>query len=338
MIPSFTSDEFASGAARAYVDQLAVTQVRAGERGTWIAVPPFNRIERNSVPLVGCHVTRPGAPDAPVFDRAAILVANELDTNELHVAPAFPPPEYAEAPPRAGGQATTGFGFSLELCDRLALPERPGRYALWMIVRERVSPRVGFFREHDPSVFRDPAVDEFLRRAQAERGPAPIFPPPGPPVGRVLPRYGEAEVPELDTPELGVALELPRVSFADEPVLVRGRFRLPARPFERCPFEPRPEHGPDERGPSAIVGVRLLVTASDQIGPQVHELALPSFTRFHPSEARPLVTGGFALDLLALPGAWNTPRTYFIYVVAGGRLSGPHTLSLVTREMVPGAA
>ncbi|MFO7565274.1 MAG: hypothetical protein R6X02_21710 [Enhygromyxa sp.] len=338
MIPGFTTDEFASGAARTHVDLLAVDQVLAGERGTWIAVPPTNIIEGGSVPLVGCHVTRPGAPDSPVFERAAILVANELDTNELHVAPAFPPPEYIESPPAAGGQAMTGFGFSLDVCERLALPERPGRYALWMIVRERVTSMVKFRREHDPSVFRDSAVEEFLRRAQAERGPPAINPPPGPPVGRVLPRYGEAEVQELETPDCGVVLELPRVSFANEPVIVRGRFRLPARPYERCPFQPPPVDGPDDRGPSAIVGVRLVVTASDQIGPQVHELALPSFTRFHPSEARPLVSGGFALDLLALPGAWKTPRTYFIYVVASGRLTGPYTLSLVTREMVPGAA
>ncbi|HVI01458.1 MAG TPA: hypothetical protein VM869_22220 [Enhygromyxa sp.] len=263
MIPGFTTDEFASGAARAYVDSLAVDQVLAGERGTWIAVPPSNIIEHGSVPLVGCHVTRPGAPDAPLLDGAAILVANELDTNELHVAPAFAPPEFIEAPPKAGGQATTGFGFSLDLCDRLALPERPGRYALWMIVRERVTSMVKFRREHDPSVFRDPAVDEFLRRAQAEREPT-IHPPPGPPVGRTLPRYGEAEAQDLEAPDYGVTLELPRVSFADEPVVIRGRFRLPARPYERCPHQPPPVHGPDERGPSAIVGVRLVVTASDQ--------------------------------------------------------------------------
>jgi hypothetical protein len=346
VIPSFSADQFASGAARDYFDQLAVTQLLAGERGTWIAVPPTNVIERGSVPLVGCHVTRPNAPDAPVFDSAAILVACELDTNELYVAPAFPPPEYIEDPPKAGAQATTGFGFSLELCERLSLPKRPGRYALWMIVRERVTSAVRFRREHDPSVFRDPEVEAFLRRAQAERGPPTINPPPGPPPGlslgpslvRALPRYGDDELPGPELPDYGVALELPRVGFTDEPVVLRGSFRLPARDYERCPYQPQPEHKADDRGPSAIMGVRLVVTASDQIGPQVHELALPSFTRFHPSEVRPLVSGRFALDLLALPGAWSSPRTYFIYVVAGGRLTGPHKLALVTREMIPGVS
>jgi hypothetical protein len=338
VIRSFTADEFASGAARRYFDDLAVTQLLAGELGTWISVPPINVIESGSVPLVGCHVTRPGAPDAPVFDGAAILVACELDTNEVFVAPAFPPLEEALPPPAGGGQATTGFGFSRVVCERLALPKRPGRYALWMIVRERVTEPVRFRLERDPSRFRDRAAEEFLRRAQAERGPAPINPPPTiSTAASALPRYGETiEGPEL--PTRGLVLEVPRVSFNDEPVELRGSFRLPALAHERCPPEPQPLHGPDTRGPSAIVDVRLVVTASDQIGPQVHELALPSYTRFHVDEQRPLVSGRFAIDLLALPEVWKSPRTYFIYVVAGGQLSGPYPLALVTRAMVPRAS
>ncbi len=340
MIPSFSADEFADGSALDHCERLAVAKVVEGERGTWIAVPPTNVLERGSVPLVGCHVTRPGAPDAPLFDRAAILVACELETNEIHVAPAYPPPSFLDEPVVGGSQAMTGFGFSLEVCERLALPKRPGRYIMWMIVRERVSPPVMFRWVHDPSAFHDSEAEAFLHQAQAKRGPPPINPPPRHP----LPRYAgledtnttlEISYPEI--PERGVALELPRVSFVDEPVVVSGSFRLMPRAHERFPHEPAPIHGPDLRGPSAVMNVRLVVTASDQIGPQVHALALPSFTRFHPSEKRPLLSGRFAFDWLALPEVWRSPRTYFIYVVAGGQLSGPHQLALVTRDMIPGS-
>ena len=131
-------------------------------------------------------------------------------------------------------------------------------------------------------------------------------------------------------------IELPRVSFVDRPVVVRGSFRLAPRAHERAPYEPPPERGPDERGPSAVFDLRFVVTASDEAGPQVHTLALPSFTRFHPSETRPQLSGSFAFDWLALPGVWTQARTYFVYAIISGQLSGPYPLALVTRDMVPG--
>ncbi|HVI01459.1 MAG TPA: hypothetical protein VM869_22225, partial [Enhygromyxa sp.] len=47
--------------------------------GTWIAVPPSNIIEHGSVPLVGCHVTRPGAPDAPLLDGEDLVDGEIVD-------------------------------------------------------------------------------------------------------------------------------------------------------------------------------------------------------------------------------------------------------------------
>lgn len=347
MIPSFSVDAFDDGSALRHCEALATRQLVAGERGIWITVPHTNVIERGSLPLVGAHVTQPGAPDAPLFDRAALIVICELESQELFVAPAYPPPEVYEPPAASGGTARTGFAFSLELCDRVTLPRRPGRYMMWMVVRERVSAPVRFQMIHDPSVFRDEEAEAFLRRAQAEAGPRSVSPPPRYPLPRYagLERSSEPSVaPEgyvpvtlLDAPERGgVRLEFPRVSFVEGPVIVRGSFRLVPRAHERAAYEAPPEHGPDERGPSAVFDLRLIVTASDEVGPQVHALALPSFTRFHPSEARPQLSGSFAFDWLALPGVWTQARTYFVYAMLGGQLSGPHPLALVTRDMVPG--
>jgi hypothetical protein len=334
--PRLPEDAFFTGEAEQALWDAMVERVRAGLRGTVIAAPAFVGLEAGRFPIAGFHVTRPGAVVAPSFWEHALVTAVCLETNELHVGRAFDAEAAGEAGP-GSGKGVTGFTFQFDALKGLKLPSRPGTYLVALVVRESVSNRVTVRLGPSPARFQDPAVGAFVARRLAESPPRAVWPEPGEP----LPAYGpRAKAPPVPAgPGIALAVERVLLLEAGARCPLSGSFRLPVLPQEivRETAKGGPAPGRSLQGgarPTAVLSITLLVTGSDSPGPFVASLAVPSFDALQPGQPRPVATGAFALDLLALPGMRPEPRTHFVYAFCGEVLAGPVATAFVAQDML----
>jgi hypothetical protein len=309
--------------------ELALLRAMREERtGVAIAAPPALPAEGDAFVVHGIDVVPLAALRAHRFATSAIVVVSRADTAETFAATVSPPPQVLpdEAPDAGdGANGLTGWAFSVDLFDRLALPRKPGAYVVRVIVRDLVSNAV---RTELRPRYRDPEVERFLRQRLLDAGPPPVWPL----VGQAGARYGEVpEAPPVPA-KGGIALEADRVVLLADKArcTLRGSFRLVAHEHEVV----RDGHARAdvrERRPTAVVAVPLVITGSAFAGPCVLNLALPSYDPVDPSL---VVTGRFELDLLGLPGMARAPQTNFLYAVRGEHLASA-VAALVTPDMLP---
>lgn len=86
-------------------------------------------------------------------------------------------------------------------------------------------------------------------------------------------------------------------------------------------------------GPGVFVFVKVEFAADGTLG--IVPLKAPSYDPIPPGEKAPMVTGHFALDLLAAGAMARLPQTVFVYAFSGEALEGPVPVGLVTEAMLP---
>jgi hypothetical protein len=74
--------------------------------------------------------------------------------------------------------------------------------------------------------------------------------------------------------------------------------------------------------------VTLVITGSENPGPFVVPLRVPSFDR-HAAGNDASVTAHFAVDLFHLAPLAATPQTYFVYAFTAGGHAGPSPIAVV---------
>lgn len=304
-----------------------VAAMGRGQRGTVLDAPDVVELPaRETLPLVGCHI----APDAEVsqwrFVEEAVLVAVAPVSGRCRVATVFAPPDEPLPPlPLPQGEASDGAigsTFALDLFERPGLPREADDWIVTVIARDQASNRVHLSVADDATVWRDPEALRFIAARRVAEGPPPPSPPPAP-AGQALPSYRHEPVsPPLEAGQ-GLALTVPRVVPLEPRArcVLAGCFRLPLQPHQRVAAA-RKVPG----GPSAVLPVTLVWTASDAPGAQSVTLQVPVYDL--PPEAAEAV-GYFALDLLALPALRVRPRTCFVYAFAGEAMAGPAAVAFV---------
>jgi len=333
---SLRNDEFWGDYTRTTDEVLE----RLGERdflGLVIDAPTRVVIDtRASAPVVGWWI-RTFREDR-LLDAASqtVICAVDLATNELRAGlaldtgktPAEPPPPSEEDP---------GEGKLMEMIEadarrQIGLPWRPGRHAVTFLLQDKVSNTVT------------------LHLVDSTGEPAPASPPIPLPAPRVSPPTSDAPWPRYErTPEspplpdaVGVNLACREVTVVGDaaPCLLRGSFRLSALAHERN-RPPGPEEGAAPAGydPSAtaVVGITLVLTGSDAVGPFVLPLRVPAYTPYDPEGGDTTVTGYFALDLLRMPAMPRSAMTYFAYAFRGEMVAGPMPVTLVAKGSTPSA-
>jgi hypothetical protein len=329
------SDEEFWGKDPARDSRLDDRLYRAGLRGTLIGAP--SRVPlgaRETLPLMVARVASFQDAARTDFAELAVVTALDLETNELRAGMLVERPDNYEPPAKLPVPENLGTGHvsrihHAELRRQLALAWRPSSLLVGLVVRDSSSNRVRVELSPSDQSYRDPEVERFLA-AEAERNVAPL---PWPPPGEPLPCYqaieGSPEVPVGPS----IALAGDRVVVADERarLVLCGSFRLPLVRREIVPVVARPA----EPLPSAVLAVSLLVVGADLALPTVVPLRVPVWDESPTVGA--LVTGHFALDLLALPVMPRVAQTYFVYAFRGEAMAGPLPMALVDPSMLVGS-
>ncbi len=319
---------------------------------------------RASLPVCGVRATTFRENLSLSIPAVAVATASCLETREVRAGMAFArkDPARGGAPlpvPDDPGEGVTIGNFETDLRARLGLPWRPGTWVVTFLVRERLTNRVTVKLEAGRGGgFTDPAVAALLTAQRRPRYPQPVAPALVP--GRALPSYR----PRPDSPPVpeapGIALEVERLvkETGDAQVVLRGSFRLPAverevvKPadpadavaLERLDEDARAEalrdglawQDPGDAEATAVVAITLVSTGAERAAPFVLPMQVPVYEPIDPTADEVEVTGHFALDLLAQPGAERLRgQTSFIYALCGQALAGPATVALVDPRAVP---
>lgn len=133
-------------------------------------------------------------------------------------------------------------------------------------------------------------------------------------------------------PELGVAITAARVLVREPgaPWLLEGAFNLAVPVEDRAPAREQAADDAEPPAPTAIVRGAILLVGSDEPGPWVVPVILPSYAPIHPTRLTALATGFFAIDLLALDGIPTREQTYFVHLFAGNAHAGPAASALLS--------
>lgn len=319
---AFWADDAADGALRRRTQAAVLERADDGFEGLLLEAPDVvDLARRDDLPLFGWHVRR--LRDDPFLDleRDGLLVAVDLETDAVRSGPAFPSadsriPETPPPPAADPGEGLTLTTFSGDARAALGLPDRPARYRLHLLLRDR--------RSNGATTARvDPAPGE-AGDAPDPGGPAPPWPERA--EGADLPAWeADAETPDLPGDGPGIALTADRVTVLRPGArrLLRARFRLPVRPRHRAPEGAGP--------PAAVVPLTLVVTGSRGRGPWVLPVRVP-----FASPPGDLAEGALRLDLLATPGFPRAAQTCFVSAFAGEVAAGPAPAALVAeRELRP---
>ncbi len=313
-------------------------------KGTAICAPERVPLAgRATVPLVGCRIiSLREAAQWPPFEEMAVLLASQIETGRVFVAPAFAQGTEASnrpPPPPDPGEGCTGTSFRIDLSGRLGLPREPGRFAIWLIARDEVSGPIPLELAKPPQYgYEDPEVAKFIATWRASnipqrRGADPATVWPRESVFGSYPSYRtSAESPP--TPKLGISLWAKRVMVMEKGarwvLACSYRLAIPRSHVVLTPVSGDPA--------TAVLPMAIVVTARQSTGFYVQRLRVPSKSPIGPVVERPLVEGHFTLNLFSLPGIWRTPNTYYLHVVCGDTLSGPAVSSLVSHDMLVGEA
>jgi hypothetical protein len=289
---------------------------------------------RATAPVVGWWI-RTFREDR-LFDAASqtVMCAVDLSTNEVRAGlaldtgktPAEPPPPSDEDP----GEGKLMEMIEADARSQVGLPWRPGRHAVTLLLQDKVSNTVTLQ----------------LVEADVELGAVP--PPETLPAPRAWPATGEVPWPSYQaTPEspplpdaVGINLAGGEVTVGgdDEPCLLRGSFRLPVLPHEHNRPPDRDEGASPEGyepAATAVVGIAIVLTGSDAVGPFMVPLRVPSYTAYDAEQGDMPVTGYFTVDLLRMPSMPRSPMTYFAYAFSGEAVAGPVPVTLVAKGSPP---
>ena len=92
---------------------------------------------------------------------------------------------------------------------------------------------------------------------------------------------------------------------------------------------------PGDAAATAVIPITIVATGVDRADPLVVHLHAPSYDPVDPTADVAVVTGHFALDLLAQrDGEQLRDQTSFIYALSGGALAGPATVAVVDPRLV----
>lgn len=336
------------GADRRRTEDAVLEPVFAGEdpRCLIVDAPSVVRIDhRETLPLLGYFVRSDRDERTLRFNHAAVGVAVDLDTGDVHVHPLFDRGKMRAETPKPQLPALSWIRqitfFDPDLRDALGLPWQPGRYSVSVLAREFLSNRVQVELE-DPTRFQDPAVKEFVE-AKREVALAPPVTPPHPVEDEdgkrpSLPRYLASE----DSPEVpaeqGIILSGERVSVLTpgRQCVVHGSFRLTLLERQMVRPDPTTARQPDVGDPAAtaVVPITIVGTGSETRGPFVFRLQVPVYDAI--SEGGE-VTGCFSVDLFEFASGPlpRRPQTCFLTAFNGPLASdGPLAMAFVSAQML----
>lgn len=288
--------------------------------------------KRAGLPLVAIRAASFSTMIAAPFDEYAIAVACDLDTGDFRAGPAVPPPvkSVVPEPPRAATPgAMAGEARIIDLRERLELPWRPSHLAVSLILRESLSDLLDVRLDLAPGAYRDAEVEKHRRDERAAQPLPPIAPAPG----KTLPAYRQVDGAPAVPDAPGVVLSGPRLHLlrSDEPLVLKGSFRLPVLPHllvqPGARAEPLRAQLKEGELPSALVPVGLVVTGSEVPAPFVARLVLPAFGKL--DGKAPVATGRFAINLDDVGNLRSAARTLFVYAFSGVFRFGPLPIALV---------
>lgn len=317
--------------------------------------------KRQTLPVCGVRATTLRENRDLSIPRATVAAASCLETHDVRAGPAFAQKERLGAPPVGDddpGEGVTIGNFETDLRARLGVPWQAGTWVVTFLVRERASNRVMVKLEAGGGGgFVDPAAAALLAARRRPRYPQPIGPRAAP--GQPLPAYRARpdSPPVPDAPGIALAVERLVKDGEDAQVVVRGSFRLPALerevvkpadPADAAALEALDEaaraqalrdgvawQDPGDAAATAVIPITVVVTGVERAGPLVVRLQAPSFDPVDPTADVALVTGHFALDLLAQRGGeLLRDQTSFIYALCGEALAGPATVAVVDPRLV----
>jgi hypothetical protein len=296
--------------------------------GVVVAAPEQVAIDlRRRLPLFMLHAATLREAAVTSLEDTGVLVASSLRTGAVLADLALAPTDAELGAPSADdpGDGWAHKPYTTDVRARLGLPWAEDEWLLTVLTRDRVSNRVGVRLAPSPGVYRDPAVEEFLR------GAARDVPPPSPwPVvtpGADLPTFDETpHTPAL--PEgAGIRLQGTRLTVTrpGERAILGGSFRLRVLERERT-------RDADPFVPAAIVQLGVVLVGSRYAGPTLLRLRVPAW----PVEgAADEVAGRFALDLLATPQVPTSAQTYFAYAFAREVMTCPVPMAFVSPDDLP---
>ena len=341
----FWSEEIVISTRETVVNEILS---RDDPRGVVLDAPTKADVDRyQSIPVLGFYVRRMLDDQVMSFDRHAIAVAVDQQTNYARVQLAFDrgkllaPPEYPPIPVMKS--VTTVDMWNGDWRVATGLPWEPGRHRLSLMVREFLSNQVEIELEQTLS-FEDPEVAKFLE-AEREKGrrrfPPKVYPPhptkadwgdEAPDPAGWLPKYLEQDGSPAIPDEPGIELSVERVRLVSESTrcVVHGSFRLPALEAEIV-MTGGPEVG--DAAATAVVPITLVVTASEAIGPFVFRLQLPSYDSVDLDDDPVVMSGQFTVDLISL-GLPRSAQTYFLTAFNGAHVCGPVPFAFVSEDML----
>ncbi len=263
-----------------------------------------------------------------------LICAVDLATHELRAGlaldtgkmPAEPPPPPEDDP----GEGKLMEMIELDVRRQIGLPWQPGRHAVTLLLRDRVSNTVT------------------LQLAESRGEPVVASPSTIVPAPRVSPPTSDAPwpcyEPTAESPPLpeavGINLACSEVTVigGGEPCLLRGSFRLPVLAHERN-HPPEPGEGASPAGydpaATAVVGITIVLTGSDAVGPFIVPVRVPTYTPYDPDQSDTTVTGCFTIDLLQMPAMPRSAMSYFAYAFSGETVAGPVPVTLVATGSAP---
>lgn len=265
------------------------------------------------------------------FSDHAMVVAVDVEQNRAYASRVVtedmePPPEPVDVSKAPKGNSTDS--ALLELREAMQLPWQPSTYVVTVILRDMVSNRAKVELGKSPSRYHDEEVAKFLASQRASQEPARVEPAPLDPLPSFKAMAGSPPIPA----ELGLSLAADRlvVMRAGMRCVVKGSFRLKAKAHEivKSPEKWKGVFG--DNPPSAVVGIALFVVGADDVLGGLMHLAVPSWDKIDP--ANPIVTGYFALDLLAAKFLPEVAQTYFLYGFSSEWMVGPVPSALVAQE------
>ncbi|MCA8960750.1 MAG: hypothetical protein KDC38_09565, partial [Planctomycetes bacterium] len=296
---------------------------RAKREALCIGAPHRIGLDRHeSMPLALLRVKRLHDEGAVSLVESAIVAAMELDSGRLFAAPAFRRSSTATAPAKrrgalGGDDAMVSEGRTVDLRQRLGIPQAPGRYLVRAFLRDRVS-NVQSMEVVDSLDFDDPSVVAH-HREQRLRKLVPTLRDVAPTPGQPLPSfYALPESPPLPK-GLGITIQLPRVVTVEDKArcLARGSFRVPI--LEHDIVQGRvAERGHSSMWDSvvALARIHLLCIGTQQREPIVISLGVPTFTSMNEDDDTFTATGHFALDLGPALGVTTRAQTFFIHAMS----------------------
>ncbi len=328
-------DEKFWGGADAGIEAAADKLIRTPFEGIQLAAPGLVSLDAHqTLPVIAFRAGTYRNVWAVRYEKHALLTAMDLENNRLYAG--YLVNQEKEIVPRDPAQAPEGNKVAtskLDAREHLAIPWEPTTYLLTAIMRGDVSNRAKVKLGASAGAFQDAEVEKILAAEREKLAPVKVNPPETDPFPSYSKRDDSPPIPD----EPGIALSVDRVVIRKEGAIciLKGAFRLPAlaREIVKPPRADSP--APVQPPPTAIIGITLLITGSEEPIPATYRLDVPSFDAIVAGAEKPVVTGYFALDLLAEEMLSVNPQTSFIYAFSGEVLAGPALSAVMTPAMLP---